>query len=127
MDSHNLADQLSQSGYLGQELINGEFANRDYESGPQDTDFGPEPFAACGDLTLGGHTVPASGVFTRETPADGSHVHSPAKFLLGHPCLLFKPLEHRLTSGPGERPTEHRFFRARRLPNKHNPAYDRPA
>jgi hypothetical protein len=126
INSQKLADQLSQRGHLGQKLAYGQFANCDYESWPQDIDFGPEPFAACGDFLLARHTIAASRILARETPADGSHVYGPAKFQLAHPGFQFEPPKHRFPCGPCERSPKQRFLPTRGLPNEHHPADNWP-
>jgi hypothetical protein len=126
INSQKLADQFSQGGHLGQELADSQFANRNYESRPQDADFGAQPFAARGYFVLARHTISASGILARKTPADGGHVYGPAKFQLAYPGFQFKPLKHRFPCGPCERSPKQRFLPTRRLPNEHHPADDWP-
>ena len=112
------ADGLPDEGIeflCGDELGDGEFADRNDEPRSEELDFALQPGGAILNFIWRRHAVTASGFFAGETAADGGHVDGGTKGFLGHAGGIMEPAEQGFAGRPGKGASKDRFLVARRL------------
>ena len=109
----------------GQELFDGEFANREDELRLEDFYFAIEPGGAILNFIRRGHAVAAGGFFAWETAAHRGHVNRGTKRGLVHSGGFIEPAKQSFPGCPGEGTAEHGLLVPGRLANEDYFADDR--
>lgn len=119
------ANDLRERASIAEHLLNRKRSHRQQQAGPQQRHLSLEESPTPIDLVRSGPPIATALCLPRKTSHHRRHVDDAAELRLIDAESRFEPAEQRLPRGPGERPSQLRLVRPRRLADQENATRER--